>query len=72
MFQNLSWGTRQQIYNPGGGEERVAREREEDTLKQREEALREETTHSAEEGMAEKHARTDRSDTEIDTCTEGG
>ena len=32
--------------------------------------MREETTHSAEEGVAEKHAKTDRSDTEMDT--EGG
>ena len=34
------------------------------------EKQREETTHSAEEGMAEKHPRTDKSDTEMDT--EGG
>ena len=30
--------------------------------KQRKEAWREEATHSAEEGVAEKHARTGRSD----------
>ena len=29
--------------------------------------MREETTHSAEDGMAEKHARRDRSDTDMDT-----
>ena len=33
--------------------------------------LREETTHAAEEGVAEKHARTDRCDTEMDTEGEG-
>ena len=51
------------------------REREEEALKQREERLREEAmrvepTHSAEEGVAGKRARTARSDTEMDT--EGG
>ena len=46
------------------GKERKAGEREEEAQKQREEARREETTHSAEEGVAEKHARTDKSDTE--------
>ena len=35
--------------------------------KQREEARREKATHSA-EGVAEKHARTDRSDTEMDNA----
>ena len=35
--------------------------------KQRKEAMREESTHSAEAGVAEKRARTDKSDTEIDT-----
>ena len=29
--------------------------------------MREETIHSAEEGVAEKHPRTERSDTEMDT-----
>ena len=48
----------------GGREERWAREREEE--KRMAEARREETIHSAEEGVAEKHARTDRSDTDID------
>ena len=33
--------------------------------------MRKETTHSAEEGVAKKHARTDRSDTEMDTEGEG-
>ena len=33
--------------------------------------MREETTHSAEEGVAEKHARTDKRDTEMDTETGG-
>ena len=47
------------------------REREEETQKQREGPRREETTHSAEEGVAEKHARTDRSDPEIDTAGGG-
>ena len=50
----------------GGG----AREREEEAQQQREEGTRKETTHSAEEGVAEKHARTVRSDTEMET--EGG
>ena len=36
-------------------------------MEQREEARREETNHSAEEGVAEKHTRTDRSHTEMDT-----
>ena len=53
-------------------EEREAREIEEGAQNQREKARREETTHSSEEGEAEKHARTNRSDTEMDTCTEGG
>ena len=39
--------------------------------KQRGEARWEETTHSAEEGVTEKHARTDKSDTEMDTKTGG-
>ena len=30
-----------------------------------------ETTHSAEERVSEKHARTNKTDIEIDTCTEG-
>ena len=47
--------------------QREAREREKVQQKQREEAMRNDTTHSAEEGAAEKHARTDKSDTEIDT-----
>ena len=56
-------------------EERQAREREEEVKKQREErhrekARREKIKYSAEEGVAEKHARTDRSDTEMDI--EGG
>ena len=44
-----------------------AREREEEAHKQREEALRDDTTHSAHECEAEKHARTDKSDTEMDS-----
>ena len=50
--------------------EREAREREEEAQKQRgeeariEEAMREEAIHSQEQGAAEKHARTDKSDTE--------
>ena len=52
-------------------EEREAREREEGAQNQREKARREETTQSPEEGVAEKHARTNRSDTEMDTCTLG-
>ena len=36
----------------------------------RQKARRQETTYLAEEGVAEKHAKTDRSDTEMDT--EGG
>ena len=31
--------------------------------------MREETTHSAEEGVAGKHERTDKSDTKMDTYT---
>ena len=53
-------------------EERKAKEREEEAHKQREEARREESTNSPEEGAAEKHARTDKSDTELDTYTEDG
>ena len=48
-------------------EEREARERQEEAQKQREEFLKEETTHSPEEGVAEMCARTDKSDTEMDT-----
>ena len=48
-------------------EEREAREREEEAQKQREEVGREESKHSAEEGVAKKHARTDKSETEMDT-----
>ena len=33
--------------------------------------MRDKNTHSAEEGVAEKHARTDRSDTEMDTDAGG-
>ena len=47
--------------------EREAREREEEPHKQREEDRREEITHSAKEGVAEKCARTDKSDTIMDT-----
>ena len=36
----------------------------------REEARREEATHLPEEGVSEKCVRTDKSDTEMDTCTE--
>ena len=35
-----------------------------------EEARREEATHSPEVGVSEKFSRTDKSDTEMDTCTE--
>ena len=52
-----------------GGEE--ARKRDEKAQKQREEATREETTHSAVEEVSGKHARIDKSDTEMDMCTEG-
>ena len=52
-------------------EERKARERDEEAQRQREEARREETAHSADEGLAKKHARTDRNDTEMDTEGEG-
>ena len=71
VFLSLRWGvTTADIQQRR--EERETREREEEAQKQREEARREETTHSAEEGVAEKHAKTDRSDAELDTCTEGG
>ena len=43
------------------------KKREEEAQKQREEARMEETTHSAGEGVAEKHVRRDKSDREIDT-----
>ena len=46
----------------GGGRTELTEGSEE-----REEAIREEPTRSAEEGVAENHARTDRSDTEMDT-----
>ena len=52
-------------------EEREARKREEEAQKQREEARMEETTHSAEEGVVEKHARTDRNDTDMDIEARG-
>ena len=51
--------------------EREARERVEQAQKHREETMRDETAHSAEEGVAEKHAWTDKSDTEIDTVAGG-
>ena len=54
----------------GGGRRGNSREREKEAQKQREEVTREETTYSAEEGVSEKHARADRSGTEMDT--EGG
>ena len=47
----------------GRREERETRERGEEAQIHREEARREETTHSAEEGVAKKCVRTDRSDT---------
>ena len=47
-----------------------SRESEEVAQKQ-DTAKREETTHSAEEGVVEKYARTDRSDTEMDTDAGG-
>ena len=46
-------------------EEREAREREEEAQKQRGKARREQTRHSPEEGVAEKPARTDKRDTEM-------
>ena len=55
-----------------GREETVARKREEEAQKQRKEAKSEGATHSPEEGVAEKHTRTEKSDTELDTYTEGG
>ena len=56
--------------------ERKTREGEEEAQKQkekarREEARKEEAKHT-EEGVAEKWAKTDKSDTELDTCTDGG
>ena len=44
----------------------------EEAQKQREETRRGETSHSPEEGVSETCVRTDTSDTEMDTCTEGG
>ena len=52
-------------------EESKAREREEEPQKQKEEARRDETGHSKEQGVAEKHTRTDKSDTEMDSYREG-
>ena len=51
----------------GGSREAQKQQRGE---RQREEAMREETTYSAEEGVAEKHTWTDKSDRQMDT--EGG
>ena len=68
MLLNLSWGTQWQIYSGGWGKGR----QEKEAQKQREEARREEATHSPDEEVAEKHARTEKSDTEMDTCTEFG
>ena len=63
-----------QLLADRGGGVGGTREREEVAQKQRderqrEEGIKEETTHSAEEGVAEekKHPRTDRSDTEMDS-----
>ena len=56
----------------GRREEREVRERKKEPQKQREEARREKTAHLPGKGLAEKHERTDRRDTEMDTCTEGG
>ena len=53
-------------------EEREAIEREEEAQKQREEARREETGQTPEDRVAQKCARTDKSDIEMDTCTKGG
>ena len=52
-------------------EEREQREGEEEAQKQKEErqrkeSMKEETNYSAEEGVAERHARTDRRDTEME------
>ena len=47
-------------------EERETRERDK-AQKQMEETRRGKSTHSAEEGVAEKLAKTDKSDTEMDT-----
>ena len=53
--------------------QREAKEKEEQAQKKREqEARREEATHSPEEGVSETSARTDKSDTKMDTCTETG
>ena len=49
-------------------EERDAREKEEEAQKPREEARREKITHSKEEGVAEKHASTDRSNRNGHAC----
>ena len=51
----------------GGG----VREREEGAQKQREKAMGEDTTHSAGEGVAKKHTRTNRNKTKMDTETGG-
>ena len=70
----MSWGIQLLTYRGGGRRENREREGggtethwdERDS----EEARRKETTHSAEEGVAEKHPRTERCGTEMDT--EGG
>ena len=58
-------GTAADIQRRGGGEREGGR-----GTKQRKEASRKENTHSAEKGVAEKRARTNKSDTKMDT--EGG
>ena len=53
-------------------EEREAREREEEAQKQRKEEARREETHWQEEGVAEKRARTEKSNTETEAGGEAG
>ena len=71
MFLNLSWGTQSQICSEEG-RKGGTRESQEETQKQREETSREKATHLPEKGVSEKHARTDKSDTQTDKYTEAG
>ena len=54
-----------------GGGDRGKRKIVRGTETRREEARRDKTTYSAEEGASEKYARTDKSYTEIDTAAGG-
>ena len=73
---NLSWGRQRQIYSSGGRigrQEKGRRHRNRGRMSPRgEEEARVEETHSQEEGVAEKRARTEKSDTETEAGGEVG